>query len=124
MIVNQMADEPLLQELGARLMAVRLGRNLTQAQLAREAGVSKRTLERLEAGEVAVQLTGLIRVLRVLDLLEGLNQLVPEPVASPMEELKLRGRRRKRATGTRGGVGGGLAEEAAEYRVWKWGDER
>lgn len=44
-------DEAVLRELGRRLAQVRLGKNLTQAQLAAKAGVSKRTVERLEVGE-------------------------------------------------------------------------
>jgi transcriptional regulator with XRE-family HTH domain len=125
-----MADAPVLKELGMRIMGVRLARNLTQAQVATQAGVSKRTLERLENGEVAVQLTAFIRVLRALDLLEGLNQLVPEPMISPMDALKLRGRQRKRAAGERGGEKRKeqvrVAEAPGEYRsgTWKWGDER
>lgn len=53
-------DAAVLAELGDRLSRRRLQRNLTQAQLAREAGVSKRTVIRLERGESS-QVTNLIR---------------------------------------------------------------
>ena len=46
-ITKQATDEAVLSELGGRLAQVRLERNLTQAQLAEQAGVSKRTVERL-----------------------------------------------------------------------------
>jgi DNA-binding XRE family transcriptional regulator len=49
-ITPQFTDEGILRELGARLAGVRLGHNLTQAALAEQAGVSKRTVERLESG--------------------------------------------------------------------------
>ncbi len=75
--------------MGERLAKIRLDRNLTQAQLATQAGVSKRTVERLEAGAVATQLSGFIRVCRVLDLIERFDLLVPEPVPSPVAQLKL-----------------------------------
>ena len=39
----QLTDEAILKELGGRLTSARLGRNLTQAALAEQAGVSKRT---------------------------------------------------------------------------------
>jgi transcriptional regulator with XRE-family HTH domain len=44
------SDVALLQELGQRIARLRLERNLTQPQLAEQAGISKRTLERLESG--------------------------------------------------------------------------
>ena len=97
-IEKQATDEAVLSELGRRLAQVRLQRNLTQARLAEQAGVSKRTVERLESGSVATQLSGFIRVCRVLDLVERFNLLVPEPVPSPVEQLKLRGRKRLRAS--------------------------
>ncbi|MEQ1641960.1 MAG: helix-turn-helix transcriptional regulator, partial [Pyrinomonadaceae bacterium] len=56
-------DQALLKEIGERIAGVRLNKNFTQADLAEQAGVSKRTVERLEAGE-SVQITSLIRLLR------------------------------------------------------------
>jgi putative transcriptional regulator len=100
-IAKQATDEAVLSELGSRLAQVRLERNLTQAQLAEQAGVSKRTVERLESGSVATQFSGFIRVCRVLDLVERFDMLVPEPVASPVEQLKLGGRKRQRASAKR-----------------------
>ena len=115
-IAKQATDEAILSELGGRLAQVRLDRNLTQAQLAEQAGISKRTLERLESGSVATQLSGFIRVCRVLEVVERFDVLVPEPVPSPVAQLKLRGRKRKRAS----------ARRAAKVpsAKWQWGDER
>ena len=93
-------DAALLTELGARVAARRLGRRWRQADLAYEAGVSKRTVERIEAG-VSVQTVLFLRVLRALGLLGGLNQLVPDAGPTPMELLRLGNNRRKR--GRRGG---------------------
>src|SRR5271165_7638100 len=100
-ITKTATDEAILSELGGRLAQVRLDRNLTQAQLAAQAGVSKNTVQRLESGSVATQLSGFIRVCRVLDLVERFELLVPEPVPSPVEQLKLRGRKRQRASAKR-----------------------
>jgi transcriptional regulator with XRE-family HTH domain len=113
-ITQQNTDAAVLTELGSRLARTRLERNLTQAELAKEAGVGKPTLERIEAGESA-RLVTLVRILRALGLLEGLDRLVPEPVPSPIEQLKLHGRRRQRATRAR--------TPAREPRPWRWGDE-
>jgi transcriptional regulator with XRE-family HTH domain len=115
-ISKQAIDGAILNELGGRLARVRLERNLTQAQLAEQAGVSKRTVERLESGSVATQLSGFIRVCRVLDIIERFDVLVPEPAFSPIEQLKMGGRKRRRAS----------APKAAKpsSQKWKWGDER
>ena len=45
-----MTEEEALREAGYRLAQIRLSRNLSQAELAARAGVSKRSLERLESG--------------------------------------------------------------------------
>jgi transcriptional regulator with XRE-family HTH domain len=105
----------ILGELGGRLAKIRLDRNLTQAQLATQAGVSKRTAERLESGAVATQLSGFIRMCRVLDMIERFDLLVPEPVPSPVEQLKLAGRKRQRAS----------AAKPAKFpaKKWQWGDK-
>ncbi len=115
-ITKQATDEAILVELGGRLAKMRLDRNLTQAQLAEQAGVSKRTVERLESGEVATQLSGFIRVCRVLDVIEQLDMLIPEPVPSPVAQLKLRGRKRQRASATK------AIKPSA--KKWQWGDEQ
>ena len=87
----QLTDEAVLKELGGRLAGARIGQNLTQAALAEQAGVSKRTVERLESGAVATQLSSFLRVCRVLGLMERFESLVPEAAASPMAQLKRQG---------------------------------
>ncbi|MBX3130172.1 MAG: helix-turn-helix transcriptional regulator [Polyangiaceae bacterium] len=107
------SDSAVQKALGERLARVRLERNLTQTELADQAGVSKRTVERLEGGG-STQLSSFIRICRALGLLERLEQLVPPPVPSPIEQLALRGKRRLRARPRRTPV---------ERKPWKWGDE-
>ena len=113
-IQSELSDESILEELGGRLSRARLGRNLTQAALAEQAGVAKRTIERLESGEVATQLSGFLRVCRTLGLLERFDALVPEAAPSPMEQLKRQGRKRQRAAGRKAAAG--------EAKPWTWGD--
>jgi transcriptional regulator with XRE-family HTH domain len=110
----QLTDQSILEELGARLASTRLGRNLTQAALAEQAGVSKRTVERLESGAVATQLSGFLRVCRVLGLVEHFESLIPESVPSPMEQLKRQGAKRQRASGRK--VAAGAPKQ------WTWGE--
>ncbi|HTT06565.1 MAG TPA: helix-turn-helix domain-containing protein [Steroidobacteraceae bacterium] len=99
-ITSELTDAAVLQEIGARLGRRRIDAGLTQARLAEEAGVSKRTVERLEAGE-STDCVMLLRVLRALKLLEGLEQLLPDRPQSPLALLGRRGRVRKRVAGSR-----------------------
>jgi transcriptional regulator with XRE-family HTH domain len=109
-----LTDEALLALIGERLAARRLARNLTQQQLAQEAGLGLRTVQRLELGLAATQLSGFVRVCRVLGLIERFDLLIPEVAASPMQQLKSQGRKRQRATRER-------AQPAAS-KTWEWGE--
>ncbi len=95
-IAKNLSDEAMLEALGERLAQRRLDLQMTQAATAERAGVSKRTLERLEAG-ASVQLSSLVRVLRALDLVDGLEQLAPPAGPRPMDLLQLKGKARQRA---------------------------
>jgi transcriptional regulator with XRE-family HTH domain len=106
----------ILEEIGNRLRRARLDRNLNQAKLAEEAGIGRATLQRIEEGK-SPSLVNLIRVLRALDLLDGIDRLIPESSPSPIDELKRRGRRRQRAGSPRG------AEPTPPPRPWRWPDE-
>jgi putative transcriptional regulator len=113
-IKTEFSDELILQEIGERLGRTRLERNLTQADLAKAAGISKRTLERLETGAVSTQLTTFIRVCRALGLLQRFDSFITKPLASPLQQLKLQGRKRRRASGTR--------LEKTSRKKWTWGE--
>ena len=110
----EFSDELVLQEVGERLARTRLERNLTQAKLANNAGISKRTLERLESGATSTQLTTFFRVCRALGLLQRFDMFLPKPLASPVQQVKLQGRKRKRASGRR--------IEKTLNKKWTWGE--
>ena len=119
-IEKTLTDDALLKLLGERLAQLRLAKNLTQQQLAEQAGLGLRTVQRLELGETAARLSGFIRVCRVLDIVERLDALLPEQSASPiaqlaqLKQLKRHGYRRKRATGR--------DVTAREPKKWTWGE--
>lgn len=110
----KLTDDALLALIGERLAALRLARNLTQQQLAQEAGLGLRTVQRLELGLAATQLSGFVRVCRVLGLIERFDLLIPEPAASPMAQLKSQGRKRQRAMRKR--------TQPAVPKTWTWGE--
>lgn len=111
---NLLSDAAVMAELGHRITETRLARQMTQAKLAEEAGVSKRTVERLEGGE-STQLSNLIRCLRVLKKLEGFEHLLPEMRPNPAELLGRHGKSRLRARTSRN-------NSSAE--PWTWDDEK
>lgn len=111
-----LTDDAVLRELGRRLSRWRLESNLSQEQFGELAGVGRRTIQRLEAGE-QVQMSSFIRALRVLGLLDSLELLVPTPAPSPLQRLSLSGRERRRAR--RQATSG----DAEESEPWTWGEQ-
>jgi transcriptional regulator with XRE-family HTH domain len=113
-ITAHATDAATLAELGARLRRHRIRRELTQRDLAHEAGVSTDTVKRVESGR-AVGTDNLLRVLRVLDLLASLDQAIPDPPPSPLERLAHRDAERQRVRHPR------QTEQALP--AWRWGDD-
>ncbi len=113
-ITNQTTPQAALKELTTRLARYRMESGLTQAQLALQAGVSKRTIERIENG-CDLQITTLVRLLGVLGLADRLDQLIPEHTVSPMDMLKGKTEPPKRAR---------HKKTTKPGKPWKWGDEQ
>lgn len=125
-ITQALTDAAILQTLGERIERHRIEAGLTQTELAERAAIGKRTLERVEAGRGA-ELVTLLRVLRVLGLLEGFEQLIPELPPSPIAQLKLRGKPRQRVSHPRARhPGSGRKEAPTEKKAgkpWVWGKD-
>ena len=113
-LTDQHSDDALLARLGERVAQLRISKNLTQAQLAQQAGLGLATVQRLEQGAAATQLSGFVRVCRVLGVAEGFDALLPAPQPSPLAQLKLQGKQRQRASAPRMQV---------PAKPWAWGDE-
>jgi len=113
-ISKLLADETILAEMGERIARSRLDLQFTQADVAEQAGVSKRTVERIESGASA-QMSSFIRILRVLDLLPGLEQMIPETGPSPMDLLRRKGKVRQRASKRR--------HSDQTDKTWSWDDD-
>jgi transcriptional regulator with XRE-family HTH domain len=79
--------EELQSELGRRLQRLRLSRNLDQRTVAEKAGITRAALQNLEAGRGSSVKT-LLRTLKALNFLEGIEILAPEPTVSPLALLK------------------------------------
>ncbi|OFE13361.1 hypothetical protein PHACT_09580 [Pseudohongiella acticola] len=127
-ITSALSDDAILSELGQRLSRYRIDAGLTQLALAEKAGISKSTLERIEAG-AASQLPNLIRVLRALDSLAALDVAIPPPTPRPMEMLRNQHKRPQRVRARQPAAGSTGADTQAPgksqaVKPWAWGDER
>ncbi len=105
-------SEQIEAALCQRLERIRLARNTTQKQLATEAGVSPRTIGRLEKGE-GVSLDTFIRVLKALGIQHSLETLLPDPTVKPMDRIGSGPGERRRARP-------GPAKQRRP--AWSWGD--
>ena len=78
--------EELELELGVHIFATRMHRNITQEQLATDAGVSRSALRNLEGGKGSTIQT-LVRVLKALDRTDWIGMLQPSVTISPLQML-------------------------------------
>lgn len=101
------------QALCDQIRRIRLSRNITQKQLANEAGLSLWTISNLERGE-GVSLDTFIRVLIALGVQQNLAALLPDPTIRPMERIGPTGTERQRARPQK-------PEDLPQ--PWQWGDE-
>lgn len=106
------SPEDIESVLGRRLEKLRLGKNVNQSNLAEEAGVSRRTITRLENGE-GVSMDTFIRVMRALGVADRLETLLPDTTTRPIERIRLGGRERKRAR----------VKKKPSASTWSWGTE-
>ncbi|MGJ8678898.1 helix-turn-helix transcriptional regulator [Paraglaciecola sp.] len=88
----------LALELGDRLKVARLNADFTQKQLAEKAGVSLKAVVNSENGKSTLE--SFVAILMALELTEQLNSFLPKQDISPIQLAKLRGKTRKRATGS------------------------
>lgn len=100
-----LGDKEALEEFGRKLRAHRLHRNLTQAHVAKLAGLSVPTLVQLEKGDGRTTLANVAKVLGVLQLADRLGQMLPEVEVRSVDAyleapvLRARTRRKRRKDG-------------------------
>jgi len=102
------------EQLGERLKQARLNRNITQEQVARQIGISRRTVINAEKGQVTLE--NLVAILQVLGLASQLDSFLPAQPLSPVQLMKLQGARRQRASGQ--GESEGADEGVREEPTW------
>lgn len=96
-----MTDKGISEEIGGRIRVLRLRKNLTQQQVADACALSLNSIKSLESGKG--KLSTIIAVLRELGALDSMDHFIPDIPVSPLELARMQGKRRQRATGSRGG---------------------
>jgi transcriptional regulator with XRE-family HTH domain len=92
-----MTNNRIELEIGKRLKSHRLKKNITQLELANKTGLSRVSISKIERGKGST-LSSLIEILRMLDLLQNIEHLIPEIEISPIELIRLKNEKRIRAT--------------------------
>jgi transcriptional regulator with XRE-family HTH domain len=87
-----------IKDLGTRLKAARLARNLTIEDVAQRIGTGPRAVSDAEAGKTGVSASVLVALLWVYDLLEPFHQLA-DPATDLTAQSHLRARERARRSG-------------------------
>lgn len=113
-LYDEHTNDEIVAELGRRLQQLRIASELTQAELAARAGVTRSTVQRIERGD-SVQLDSLVRLLRPLRRIDALDVLLPEATRSPIAEVEGRGPGRKRVRAS--------TADSTAGDVWTWGEE-
>lgn len=80
--MDQLTTREIQALIGTRLRQTRLGRNLSVDDVARRAGVNRKTLLAMEGGE-DIKLSSLLKVLRVMGRLNDLEAVFPDLLPSP-----------------------------------------
>ena len=97
--LNAMTDQAIAKEIGTRLKALRLRKNWSQEEIAEFSGLSKKAIRNAENGSST--LLTYIKILRPLKALDTLENFIPSETISPLQLLKMKGKKRQRASGSR-----------------------
>lgn len=94
-----MSDSAIAEHIAAYLKNARLEQNKTQAELAQEAGLTRRTVSSIETGtKTNISILTLIQLLRALNCLHVLNNFKITNQISPLELARIEQEKRKRAS--------------------------
>ncbi len=105
------SSDAIINALFERIEEIRLSRNISQAALAKEAGVSRSTITRLARGQ-SISVDSFVRILQALGLADHLAALLPNPNVRPVERIQLDGAERRRASSKQKRAGN-----------WTWKDD-
>ncbi len=121
MNISHLSNQHIQEHIGARFLAARLNKNMTQEELANRSGVSEKTLSNLEKGKKSVGLLNIIAIMRALNLLDQLDSFMPEPpprAASLLDNKSKQRPQRRRASNKQS------QSSAAKNPSWSWAEDQ
>ena len=111
---NPTISETVERDICKKLERIRLLKNISQAKLAEAAGVSRRTISRMENGG-GISLDTFIRIMQVLNLTDHLTAMLPNSDIRPVERVGRKGKgERKNASSPR---------TPKKAKKWEWDSE-
>jgi len=93
-------DQAIAGAIVAHVQAIRLKKNMSLEDVAKNAGMSRQTLHAL-LNQGKGTLINLVAVLRAVGELERLSSLLEEIRPSPLQVIRMEGKKRQRASGRR-----------------------
>lgn len=94
------SDQAIASAIVAHVQALRLKKNVSLEDVAKNAGISRQTLYAL-LNQGKGTLINLVAVLRAIGELERLTSLLEEVPLSPLQVIRMEGKKRQRASGRR-----------------------
>ena len=91
------SNSDIVRLLGLRFRQYRIAMQMKQSEVAQKAGLSVFTLSQFENGRSSnITMANLAALLRIIGLLENVDQLLPELPMSPYELERIQKKERKR----------------------------
>ena len=90
-------NEEILKEFGKKLKSNRIKANLSQEEVAKKSGISRKAVSEMERGITNFKVVNLLEVMRAIGVANNFNDLLADiPLLDPIEIAKLESRIRKR----------------------------
>ena len=96
----------------SRVKDFRIGMELTQEEMAKDTGLSLRTIVNIETGK-DVKLSSLLYILRKFSLVANLDGLIPDQEIRP-SDMHFLGKKRERVR---------HSKKTENNNAWKWGED-
>jgi predicted transcriptional regulator len=115
---NKEKNASLLEIIGLSMKGKRLSREISQAELAKNSGVSLASIARLETGKGNISLSNLLLIMKALEMADELKIIFKDLEFSPSLLAKASTKK------TRERVRKSYKEKKSKSSSWKWGDEK
>lgn len=119
MRLKAQTDQAIAKNIGERIQALRLKSNISLDDVAVNAGINRQTVYLL-LNHGRGTLSNLFAVLRTIDELERLSSLVADVLPSPIQVIRMEGKKRKRASGRRVSSDEPVATKSSKDKTSDW----